>query len=181
MSHNWLAAFIGSTCSTADPSGRRNTLKEEKPSYPPGHDQGAETWACIASLVETCKLTGVDPQAYLDLTRLVGRQLLGGRVCSNDIIGQLKSHYQPEFGMRRTSLTHPLQIAAAVCSRPTSHLTAAKRSSDPAGSHAWRTLREDTVVMSARAARLRCTTWSGLHPAPTVLVLSHTSVPTAHT
>ena len=38
-----------------------------------GHDQGAENWACIASLVETCKLHGVDPQAYLAdvLTRLV--------------------------------------------------------------------------------------------------------------
>ena len=29
-----------------------------------GHDQGAENWATIASLVETCKLYGVDPQAY---------------------------------------------------------------------------------------------------------------------
>ena len=38
-----------------------------------GHDQGAENWACIASLIETCKLCGVDPQAYLTdvLTRLV--------------------------------------------------------------------------------------------------------------
>ena len=38
-----------------------------------GHDAGAENWACIASLVETCKLTGVDPQTYFTdvLTRLV--------------------------------------------------------------------------------------------------------------
>jgi hypothetical protein len=38
-----------------------------------GHDQGAENWAAIASLVETCKLYGVDPQAYFAdvLTRLV--------------------------------------------------------------------------------------------------------------
>jgi transposase len=38
-----------------------------------GHDAGAENWACIASLVETCKLSGVDPQAYFTdvLTRLV--------------------------------------------------------------------------------------------------------------
>jgi transposase len=38
-----------------------------------GHDEGAENWACIASLIETCKLNGVDPQAYLAdvLTRLV--------------------------------------------------------------------------------------------------------------
>ena len=38
-----------------------------------GHDVGAENWATIASLVETCKLYGVDPQAYFAdvLTKLV--------------------------------------------------------------------------------------------------------------
>jgi len=38
-----------------------------------GHDAGAENWACLASLIETCKLNGIDPQAYLTdvLTRLV--------------------------------------------------------------------------------------------------------------
>ena len=38
-----------------------------------GHDEGADNWACIASLIETCKLTGVDPQTYFAdvLTRLV--------------------------------------------------------------------------------------------------------------
>ena len=38
-----------------------------------GHDQGAENWACIASLIETCKLHGVDQQAYFAdvLTKLV--------------------------------------------------------------------------------------------------------------
>jgi transposase len=38
-----------------------------------GHDQGAENWACIASLIETCKLNGVEPQAWLTdvLTKLV--------------------------------------------------------------------------------------------------------------
>lgn len=38
-----------------------------------GHDAGAENWACIASLIETCKLSGVDPQAYVTdvLTKLV--------------------------------------------------------------------------------------------------------------
>jgi transposase len=38
-----------------------------------GHDEGAENWACIASLIETCKLNGVDPQAYIAdvLTKLV--------------------------------------------------------------------------------------------------------------
>ena len=38
-----------------------------------GHDQGAENWAAVATLVETCKLHGVDPQAYFAdvLTKLV--------------------------------------------------------------------------------------------------------------
>ncbi len=30
-----------------------------------GSDGGGEQWATIASLVETCKLNGIDPQAYL--------------------------------------------------------------------------------------------------------------------
>jgi transposase len=33
-----------------------------------GHDAGAENWATIASLVETCKLNSVDAQAYLTAT-----------------------------------------------------------------------------------------------------------------
>ncbi|UGY07191.1 transposase domain-containing protein [Bradyrhizobium quebecense] len=38
-----------------------------------GSDGGAEHWAIIASLVETCKLNDVDPLAYLTdaLTRIV--------------------------------------------------------------------------------------------------------------
>jgi hypothetical protein len=33
-----------------------------------GHDAGAENWAIIASLIETCKLNAVDPSAYLTRT-----------------------------------------------------------------------------------------------------------------
>jgi transposase len=33
-----------------------------------GHDAGAENWATIASLLETCKLNAVDPLAYLTAT-----------------------------------------------------------------------------------------------------------------
>jgi len=33
-----------------------------------GHDAGAENWAVIASLIETCKLNGVDPHAWLAMT-----------------------------------------------------------------------------------------------------------------
>ena len=30
-----------------------------------GSDGGGEHWAVIASLIETCKLVGIEPQAYL--------------------------------------------------------------------------------------------------------------------
>src|ERR1700722_4126967 len=30
-----------------------------------GHDEGAVNWACLASLIETAKLHGIDPHAYL--------------------------------------------------------------------------------------------------------------------
>jgi hypothetical protein len=40
-----------------------------------GSDGGAEHWAVIASLIETCKLLGVEPHAYLAeiITRIVNR------------------------------------------------------------------------------------------------------------
>jgi hypothetical protein len=38
-----------------------------------GSDEGGENWACLASLIETCKLNNVNPQIYFTdlLTRLV--------------------------------------------------------------------------------------------------------------
>lgn len=33
-----------------------------------GHDAGAENWATIASLIESCKLNAIDPQAYVTST-----------------------------------------------------------------------------------------------------------------
>lgn len=33
-----------------------------------GHDPGAENWAVVASLIETCKMNGVDPHAWLTAT-----------------------------------------------------------------------------------------------------------------
>ncbi len=40
-----------------------------------GSDGGAEHWAILASLVETCKTNEIDPQAYLAdvLSKIVGR------------------------------------------------------------------------------------------------------------
>ncbi|MBP0573197.1 IS66 family transposase, partial [Mycobacterium tuberculosis] len=40
-----------------------------------GSDGGGEHWATIASLVETCKLNGIDPQAYL--TDVINRIVAG--------------------------------------------------------------------------------------------------------
>jgi transposase len=42
-----------------------------------GSDGGAESWAIVASLIETCKLNGVDPQAYMAdvLTKIVNGHL----------------------------------------------------------------------------------------------------------
>jgi transposase len=53
----------GPSCS---PLNRKNALFA-------GSDGGAEHWAVIASLTETCKLNDVDPLAYLTdvLTRIV--------------------------------------------------------------------------------------------------------------
>jgi transposase len=33
-----------------------------------GHDEGGKNWGRIASLIETCKLNGVEPFAYLRAT-----------------------------------------------------------------------------------------------------------------
>jgi hypothetical protein len=40
-----------------------------------GTDGGGEHWAVIASLIETCKMNGVDPQTYLRdvLAKIVAR------------------------------------------------------------------------------------------------------------
>lgn len=42
-----------------------------------GSDGGAENWAIVASLIETCKINGVDPQAYMAdvLTKIVNGHL----------------------------------------------------------------------------------------------------------
>jgi transposase len=49
-----------------------------------GSDEGAENWAMLASLIETCKLHGVNPHAYLTdvLTKLVNN-------CPNRRLGEL--------------------------------------------------------------------------------------------
>lgn len=40
---------------------RKNTLFA-------GHEAGAQNWAMLASLIETCKMNGIEPYAYLTAT-----------------------------------------------------------------------------------------------------------------
>jgi len=49
------------------------TRARSSPDAYAGSDGGAEHWATIASLIETCKLNDIDPLAYLTdvLTRIV--------------------------------------------------------------------------------------------------------------
>ena len=51
----------------------RPVVLSRKNSLFAGSDEGAENWAAVASLIETCKLNKVDPQRYFSelLTRLV--------------------------------------------------------------------------------------------------------------
>jgi hypothetical protein len=41
--------------------GRKNSLFA-------GHEAGAQNWAVLASLIETCKLNGIEPHGYLTQT-----------------------------------------------------------------------------------------------------------------
>lgn len=41
---------------------------QRKNSFFAGHDEGAANWACVASLIETCKIDSVEPFAYLVAT-----------------------------------------------------------------------------------------------------------------
>ena len=56
------------------PNGRKATIAiSRKKALFAGSDEGAANWAAVSSLVETCKLNGVEPQAYLTdvITRIV--------------------------------------------------------------------------------------------------------------
>ena len=43
----------------------RPTALQRKNALFAGHDAGAQNWAMLASLIETCKLNGVEPHSYL--------------------------------------------------------------------------------------------------------------------
>ena len=88
-----------------------------------GSDGGGEHWAVIASLIETCKLNGVDPQTYLDRRDQQDRQR------------PPKQPYRrtPALGLsrrpipQRRGLKTPLTVDAALISMVLHH------ADDPAG------------------------------------------------
>jgi hypothetical protein len=69
------ASDIGQWRSARYGQNDREIALNRKNSLFAGHDQGAQNWACLASLIETCKLNSVNPDAWLTdvLTKLVNR------------------------------------------------------------------------------------------------------------
>ncbi|MET3775005.1 hypothetical protein ABID20_000548 [Rhizobium alvei] len=67
-----LQLFLADGCIEIDNNSIERTIRpiafNRKNALFAGHDAGAENWATLASLVETCKLNAVDPQAYLTAT-----------------------------------------------------------------------------------------------------------------
>jgi transposase len=64
-----LARFLDDGRIEMDTNSVERTMRpialNRKNSLFAGHDEGAVNWACLASLIETAKLHGIDPQAYL--------------------------------------------------------------------------------------------------------------------
>ena len=76
-----------------------------------GSDGGAEHWAVVASLIETCKLNGIDPQAYLTdvITKIVNGHP-NSRI--DELLPWAYSDQQPAQGRGlKTALTVLLTIA----------------------------------------------------------------------
>ena len=46
-------------------TGERSIALSRKNVIFAGHDAGAQNWAMLASIIETCKLNKVEPHAYL--------------------------------------------------------------------------------------------------------------------
>jgi len=68
----WLELFLTDGRIELDNNAVERTIRpialNRKNALFAGHDAGAENWAVIASLIETCKLNGVDPYAWLAAT-----------------------------------------------------------------------------------------------------------------
>ena len=64
-----LSLFLDDGCIELDTNAVERTIRPIalncKNSLFAGHDAGAQNWAVIASLIETCKLNGIEPHGYL--------------------------------------------------------------------------------------------------------------------
>jgi len=61
------------TCNKLDKPSRHGQNERElalnrKNALFAGHETGVQNWGIIASLIETCKLNGIEPHAYLTAT-----------------------------------------------------------------------------------------------------------------
>jgi len=74
FANHWegLTVFLDDGRVEMDSNAVENMIRpltlQRKNSLFAGHDEGAANWARIASLIETCKINGVDPLAYLVAT-----------------------------------------------------------------------------------------------------------------
>ena len=74
FANHWqgLSVFLDDGRVEMDSNAVENLIRpltlQRKNSLFAGHDEGAANWACIASLIETCKINGVEPFAYLAAT-----------------------------------------------------------------------------------------------------------------
>lgn len=72
-----LCRFLDNGCIELDSNAVERTIRpialNRKNALFAGHDAGAQNWAIIASLIETCKLNGIEPHGYLSsvLTAIV--------------------------------------------------------------------------------------------------------------
>ena len=70
--------------------GRKNSLFA-------GSDGGAETWAILASLLNTAKLNGLDPYTYLSD---VVERIVSGQVKNHELDQLLAWNWKPASGVR---------------------------------------------------------------------------------
>ena len=74
LANNWegLCVYLGDGRVEMDSNPVENLIRplalNRKNSLFAGHDEGAQNWARLASLVATCKLNGVEPFAYMKTT-----------------------------------------------------------------------------------------------------------------
>ena len=73
----WAGAFLDDGRIEIDSNAVERSMRpialSRKNALFAGSDDGAENWACLASLIETCKLHAINPEAYFTdvLTKLV--------------------------------------------------------------------------------------------------------------